>query len=186
MNSKDPSSKVALCALSLSFCVAACSRDAPVREPDGTMTPASAEQADGSRHASSEPTSEIIVEESIRVSCDLPNDRETAPRFDFDEAELRPRGKGILDGVALCLREGAMQGDAVTIVGHADPRGSEAYNQQLGRRRAEAARDYLTGQGLSSDRIHVLSRGESTATGTDESGWSTDRRVEVRRGKITQ
>jgi peptidoglycan-associated lipoprotein len=169
-----------------------CSRGAQTNAPEAEplMTPASAEQSDtrGTETRSDvapEPNNYIVIEESVRVTCNLPNDEQTAPKFDFDKAELRPRGQGILDGVARCLTEGPMKGQTITIIGHADPRGSEDYNQQLGRRRAEAARDYLAEHGLSPDRIRVESRGESAATGTDESSWATDRRVEVRRGSVT-
>ena len=144
------------------------------------MTPASAEKS----NVATEPNNYIVVEESVRKACNLPNDEQTAPKFDYDKAELRPRGEGILDDVARCLTEGAMKGESITIVGHADPRGTEDYNQQLGRRRAEGARDYLTAHGLSSDRIRVESLGESAASGTDETSWATDRRVEVRRGNV--
>lgn len=162
-----------------------CSRDAQVHAPEPTMTPASSEANLAPSNEPEQPPSLIVVEESIRVSCNLPNDRETAPRFDYDQAQLRPRGMGILNGVALCLREGPMKSESITVVGHADPRGSEDYNQQLGRKRAESARDYLAQQGLTADRVKVVSRGESAATGTDESSWATDRRIEVRRGDVT-
>lgn len=164
-------------------CVAGlgCSHDAVPKEPEQAVMPAPAE---ASSSKPDEPTGELVVEESIRVSCNLPNDQEKAPKFDYDQAELRDRGKGILDGVARCLNEGPMKGESVTIVGHADPRGSEGYNQQLGRARAEAARNYLVAQAVSTGRLRVESVGETQATGTDTSGWSADRRVEVRRGSV--
>jgi peptidoglycan-associated lipoprotein len=123
----------------------------------------------------------IEVDESISIPCNLPNGREEGPRFDYDEAELGGRVIEILDAVATCLREGALRGVGITVTGHADPRGSDAYNQRVGLRRAESARDYLVTQGLSDDSITVESRGESQAIGTNESGWRFDRRVEIRR-----
>lgn len=160
-----------------------CSRDArstaPEMEP--AMTPASAEKS----NVAAEPNNYIVVADDVRKACNLPNDEQKAPKFNYDEAQLRPRGEGILDGVARCLTEGAMKGESITIVGHADPRGTEEYNRQLGRRRAESARDYLTAHGLGSERIRVESLGESSASGTDEAGWATDRRIEVRRGSVT-
>jgi len=114
----------------------------------------------------------------------LPNDEEMAPKFDFDRAELRPRGQAILDSVATCLTQGAMKGETVTVIGHADPRGGDEYNRKLGRERAQAASDYLAGHAVEANRIRVESRGEEAATGTDEAGWGLDRRVEVRRGSV--
>ena len=116
-----------------------CARDArSAPEPEPVMTPAAGEQSEPTPKASnhSEPSNYIVLEESVRITCNLPNDEEKAPKFDYDKAALRPRGEGILDGVARCLTEGPMKGQSITIVGHADPRGSEDYNQQLGRRRA--------------------------------------------------
>lgn len=43
---------------------------------------------------------------------------------------------------------GSPEGYAVTLVGHADPRGSEAYNEALGLRRAQTTQDYLASQGV--------------------------------------
>jgi outer membrane protein OmpA-like peptidoglycan-associated protein len=165
------------------FLMLGCSHDAQPRTPEAepVMAPASSEGSEQRSTVAPQPNNYIVVEESVRTTCNLPNDEEKAPKFDYDQAELRPRGTGILDGVARCLTDGPMKDQSITIVGHADPRGSDDYNQQLGRKRAEAARDYLTGRGLSSDRIRVESRGESGATGTDEGGWATDRRVEVKR-----
>lgn len=129
-------------------------------------------------------TAYIQVDESIRTTCNLPNDEEKAPKFDYDEAVLKPRGEGILDGVAECLIDGPMQGESVTVIGHADPRGSHEYNLRLGRQRAQAASDYLAAHSVDVSRIRVESRGEDAALGDDEVGWSRDRRVEVRRGSV--
>jgi hypothetical protein len=50
----------------------------------------------------------------------------------------------------------------MTIVGHADKVGSDAYNDSLGLRRARAVVAYLAGQGISRGRLDAVeSRGES-------------------------
>lgn len=129
-------------------------------------------------------TAYVQVEESSSTTCSLPNDEERAPKFDYDEATLRPRGEGILDGVAACLTDGPMKGETVTVIGHADPRGSDEYNQKLGEKRARAASGYLTAHSVDASRIRIDSRGEEAATGQDEASWKRDRRVEVRRGSV--
>lgn len=49
----------------------------------------------------------------------------------------------------------------LTVVGHTDSVGSEAYNYQLGMRRATTVRDYMIQQGLPASRIAApVSRGE--------------------------
>jgi len=54
------------------------------------------------------------------------------------------------------------QGNKLTVVGHADVRGSEKYNQALSQRRADEVKKYLVSQGISADMI------ETRAVGKDE------------------
>jgi large repetitive protein len=56
--------------------------------------------------------------------------------FDTDQSTVKPQFLPILDKVAAYLDEKG--GGAIAIVGHADPRGSDAYNVALGMRRAKA------------------------------------------------
>lgn len=67
------------------------------------------------------------------------------------------------------------------IVGHTDAVGTGEYNQALSERRAAAAGNYLTGQGVSSGRLRALGRGEteSIAANDTELGRQLNRRVEV-------
>ena len=46
------------------------------------------------------------------------------------------------------------------IVGHADERGAEKYNQGLSQRRAERAKNYLVSQGIAADMIETSAEGE--------------------------
>jgi peptidoglycan-associated lipoprotein len=120
------------------------------------------------------------VSPGISERCKLPETRAESPQFDFDDSELRPRGMNILDGIAACMQEGgALARQSVTVVGHADPRGTEDYNRGLGMRRADAARRYLESKGIPASRVNVRTRGEAEAKGTDVSGWQLDRHVEI-------
>lgn len=121
----------------------------------------------------------FIITEQVRVACDLPDERPEAPRFDYDQADLRPRGETILSDVSRCLQEGPLRDADIAIIGHADPRGSDAYNLDLGRRRAASARDFLVDSGVPAERLTVISRGESQAQGDDPASWALDRRVEI-------
>ena len=49
----------------------------------------------------------------------------------------------------------------------------------LGDHRADTVRRYLGGLGVDTKRIAETSRGELDATGTDETGWRQDRRVDI-------
>lgn len=83
--------------------------------------------------------------------------------FDTDKAVVRESFKPLLASIARRLE--AMGGGQVSLVGHTDVRGSHAYNQALGLRRAEAVFEALRIQ-LSpavQQRVRVLNQ-ESAAT----------------------
>lgn len=48
----------------------------------------------------------------------------------------------------------------LTVVGHADVRGSSPYNEALSQRRADRVKDYLVSQGLSADKIQTRAEGK--------------------------
>lgn len=137
------------------------------------VEPATAPGSPASTHT------DIAVSESIRARCNVPENPREAPQFDFDAASLRPRGEGILDKVAECMRKGSLQGQRLRLVGHADPRGPDSYNRQLGMARALAARDHLRSRGVPASALDAASRGELDATGTDPASWQLDRRVDI-------
>lgn len=62
--------------------------------------------------------------------------------FDFDSSKITSEGKKVLDDAAKTLRESA-EGQTVTIVGHTDDQGEEAYNQKLSEERAKAVEKAL-------------------------------------------
>ena len=67
----------------------------------------------------------------------------------------------------------------VTIEGHADERGTREYNLALGEKRATAVRDYLVIEGISPDRIRVISYGKEkpAVVGSNDMAWSKNRRA---------
>ena len=66
-----------------------------------------------------------------------------------------------------------------SIEGHADERGTREYNQALGERRANAARDYLVSQGVPTSRLVVTSWGKErpVAIGSNEEALAQNRRA---------
>lgn len=84
---------------------------------------------------------------------------DTVAHFDFNKSDLHDQDKAMLDDFAKVMRD--HHTDAlVTVEGFADPAGSASYNRRLGKKRAEAVRDYLVGQGMSADRVRAVSYGE--------------------------
>ena len=69
----------------------------------------------------------------------------------------------------------------VAIDGHADSRGSDAYNQDLSERRAESVRDALDELGAGRTRFRVTCHGEREpiASNATAEGMRLNRRVEI-------
>ena len=85
--------------------------------------------------------------------------------FDYDSSVLRPGEAVKLDELAGKAKGRAS--DRLDAVGHADRIGSDPYNMELSRKRAEAVRNHLVGKGVEAGRIRAEARGESeAATGT--------------------
>jgi len=97
--------------------------------------------------------------------------------FDFDRYDIRPDAARILDTNARWMK--ANPGALVLIEGHTDERGTNEYNLALGERRAQAAMNYLVGQGLSAARFTVISYGEEWLVCQEktEACWARNRRA---------
>jgi len=99
--------------------------------------------------------------------------------FDFDKAVLKPAGKAALDDLTSKL--GDMNLEVIIAVGHTDSIGTDAYNQKLSIRRAEAVKTYLKGKGVEENRIYTEGKGEKQpeADNKTSSGRAKNRRVEI-------
>ncbi len=103
--------------------------------------------------------------------------------FSFDESTLSADARRVLDQNAAYLRQNP--GLRVQVEGHADERGSTAYNLALGDRRAASARHYLESLGVEPSRVSTISYGEEKpfTTGSTDEAWAENRRdhfVELR------
>jgi OOP family OmpA-OmpF porin len=99
--------------------------------------------------------------------------------FDFDKATLKPEGKAKLDDLA-----GKIKGitlEVIIAVGHTDSVGSEAYNQKLSLRRAEAVKGYLVSKGIEANRVYTEGKGakQPVADNKTAEGRAKNRRVEI-------
>ena len=99
--------------------------------------------------------------------------------FDFDKAEIRPDAAVILDEAASILNSNT--GSAVSVGGHTDSVGTDAYNQGLSERRAMAVKDYLAGKGVDSSRLSAVGYGEANPISANDTadGRALNRRVEL-------
>ena len=100
--------------------------------------------------------------------------------FDYDSATVQPQFKATLDQVAQVLAD--YNETYIDVYGHTDSTGSDAYNQQLSERRADAVAGYLETRGVQSARIGTRGFGETQpiAPNDTEEGRAANRRVEIR------
>jgi outer membrane protein OmpA-like peptidoglycan-associated protein len=80
--------------------------------------------------------------------------------FDFDKASLKPDGKAAIDTQVLGKLSGIQKLEVVLVTGHTDRIGSDAYNQKLSERRADAVRDYLVSKGVDKAKVETIGMGE--------------------------
>lgn len=99
--------------------------------------------------------------------------------FDFNKATLKPGGQRAVSELTKFLKE--YPNRTVMIEGFTDSIGSESYNKDLSRRRADAVRMQLNANGISSGRIQIRGYGEHfpVASNETEAGRQRNRRVEV-------
>jgi outer membrane protein OmpA-like peptidoglycan-associated protein len=80
--------------------------------------------------------------------------------FDFDKAVLKPEGKAAIDSQIVGKLSQIQKLEVVLVTGHTDRLGTDAHNQPLSQRRADAVRDYLVSKGVPRDRIETIGMGE--------------------------
>jgi OOP family OmpA-OmpF porin len=117
------------------------------------------------------PAPPVATSEKVSYSADA--------FFDFDKAVLKPAGKASLDDLTSKLQ--GMNLEVIIAVGHTDSIGTDAYNQKLSVRRAEAVKAYLQGKGIEANRIYTEGKGEKqpVADNKTTAGRAKNRRVEI-------
>ena len=95
--------------------------------------------------------------------------------FAFNRANLSGADQTTLDRQASWLAQ--YQNVEILIAGNADPRGTETYNLALGKRRADAAKDYLVAKGVTPSRVQTISYGKDclVSPGNTDEDYAQDR-----------
>lgn len=179
--------RVAFAVLAMAMGLGACHKKAPPAAPTPQVDTAAirraredslraAQDAEARRRAAAdaEARARAAAEALERARTAL-----TAPvYFEYDKAIISDDAKAALDQKVSLLR--ANPDVTLRIEGNADERGSEEYNLALGMRRAEAARQYITGFGIAASRLATVSNGEDKPAdpGHDESAWAKNRRAD--------
>ncbi|MBS0450265.1 MAG: OmpA family protein [Proteobacteria bacterium] len=99
--------------------------------------------------------------------------------FDFDKSVLKPEGRAKLDDLVNKIR--GVNLEVIIAVGHTDSIGTDAYNQKLSVRRAEAVKAYLVSKGIERNRVYTEGKGEKqpVADNRTKEGRAKNRRVEI-------
>jgi len=99
--------------------------------------------------------------------------------FEFDQWSIREDQKEVMVKNSQWLK--ANPNAQVRLEGHCDERGTAEYNLALGQKRAEAAKAFLEGLGISSQRMATVSYGEERPldAGHNDAAWAKNRRVDV-------
>ncbi len=78
--------------------------------------------------------------------------------FDFNKSDLTPQAVEIVDTAA--KNAGPAKVTQLTVTGHTDTVGSDAYNMRLSRRRAESVAAQLEKDGIPSSEIEIVAKGK--------------------------
>jgi outer membrane protein OmpA-like peptidoglycan-associated protein len=99
--------------------------------------------------------------------------------FDTNKSDLRPASQTEIQRMAEVLKK--YPDTNVLVEGHTDNTGSDAINQPLSERRAQAVSNYTVAQGIDASRISAKGYGSSQpiADNTTAEGRQANRRVEI-------
>ncbi|MDR1545618.1 MAG: OmpA family protein [Deltaproteobacteria bacterium] len=105
--------------------------------------------------------------------------------FDFDKAEVKSAFHPRLKYAAEIMIKNPQIG-VVTVAGHTDAKGTDAYNLELGRKRAEAVKELLVKFGAPADKLKVESFGKTKPVAPNDTAENRakNRRVEFHVGDV--
>ena len=117
-----------------------------------------------------EPTAEVVSEL---------NEYSNTVLFDLNKATIRPESEEALNSIAEIMEE--YPTTVFHVEGHTDSTGSDQYNLQLSKERAQSVKDFLVSAGIPASRLTSEGYGETQpiASNSTSSGRQENRRVEI-------
>ena len=158
----------------LAFAAGCATQEAPAPAPAPAPVPAPA-PAQSAPPPAPKPAPQAAkpkpVAEKITFAADV--------LFDFDKSVIKPDGKSKLDDLANKMK--GINLEVVIAIGHADSVGSDAYNQALSVRRAEAVKGYFVSRGIEGNRVYTEGKGEKQPVADNKTaeGRAKNRRSEI-------
>lgn len=156
---------------------------APASTPQRSTPPAPSRSTPAPQQAASNPPASHMPTAAEKARIDQLLARIEDAYFDYNQHTLRPDAIKALQSDSSELRDIISQYPdyKLSIEGHCDERGSEAYNLALGDARAKAAKDYLVGVGISPNQLNVISYGKDkpACEDHDEACWQKNRRIHI-------
>lgn len=129
-----------------------------------------------SEHAVAKP---VIVSEHEK--SDKKSEEKFVVYFDTNKAELTSESKEFLTKKVMPMVKDVLKesNGRILIEGHCDERGSVAYNKKLGKKRANAVKEFLVAEGAKAKKISVKTYGKSKPAelGHNEEAWAKNRRA---------
>jgi outer membrane protein OmpA-like peptidoglycan-associated protein len=126
-------------------------------------------------------TSALAVPRGTRIEPSVPPTVRLPIFFEFNSTTLRPEAHDLLDKVGAALASDELGSFRFSVEGHTDSVGSESFNDQLSRDRADAVKAYLLAQGVPPERLETVGHGEAApvAPNQTDDGRQRNRRVEL-------
>ena len=144
---------------------------APMAAPAAAAAPAAPAAAAAAAAPAAKAAPAAVAAQKVTYAADA--------FFDFNKSVLKPEGKAKLDDLT-----GKIKGinlEVIIAVGHTDSVGSDAYNQKLSVRRAEAVKAYLVHKGIEKNRVYTEGKGKKQPIADNKTaeGRAKNRRVEI-------
>ncbi len=132
-------------------------------------------------------SSEAVIQPQIQYQSEQKIDKQSESAealqniyFEFDKHELGPEALKQLSKTTAWLSSNPEA--KISIEGHCDERGTVNYNNRLGLKRAESAKNYFIHSGIETERITVISFGKEKPVDIrhTDSAWTKNRRDEFK------
>ena len=127
-------------------------------------------------------STQVVVQDSNEQKMDEVEEQVQSIYFDYDKFLIRSDMRETLEKNGEILSNDTNKNFRVKLEGNCDEWGSDEYNYALGLKRAKTSKDALIAQGITEDRITIISFGEANPECSEKTQecWSKNRRVDFK------